>query len=112
MGILRDIFEEKKKVWEGADIEFYELACSSLRESGMKIQAFKVNAKVKCEGGCLGCKAGCNSFDEDTPFYKKIGAGISTDLMEKNPVDIYDIFVKKSDEARASDIIRTLAAES
>ena len=112
MGLLRDIFEDKRKVWEGADTSFYAKACEALKNSGMKIQAFKVAAKVKCEGHCLGCKAGCKEFDEDTPFYKKIGSGISTNLIEENEVDIYDIFVKKSDESRALELLRALAAES
>ena len=112
MGFLRDLLEDKKKVWEGADTSFYAKACETLKASGMKIQAFKVAAKVKCEGHCLGCKAGCHEFDEDTPFYEKIGSGISTNLIEENEIDIYDIFVKKSDESRALEILNALTAES
>ncbi len=107
MGIIKDLFEEKKLVWEGADYDFYTRICAILKGEGIKVQAFKLNQNVpKCKGDCLSCHAACDDFDENTPFYEKIGSGLSVDALEKpKPYDIYDIYVKISDEQRAKGII-------
>ena len=107
MGILRDIFEEKVKIWEGTDQEAYESYCKELRAAGMKIQAFTVNQRTpKCNGKCATCMAVQNEKEDEELGYKKLGRGCSDDLLNaKKDYDIYTIFVKKSEEQKALDLL-------
>lgn len=107
MGILRDIFEEKVKIWEGVDEEVYEAYCSELRDAGMKIQAFTVNQRTpKCNGNCATCMAVQNEKEDEELGYKKLGRGCSDDLLNsKKDYDIFTIFVKKSEEQKALDLL-------
>lgn len=41
MGILRDIFEEKHRIFEGPDEEAYKEYCATLKKAGIRIQASK-----------------------------------------------------------------------
>ena len=107
MGILRDIFEEKVKIWEGSDLALYESYCKDLKKAGMKIQAFTVNQRTpKCSGNCATCMAVQNEKEDEELGYKKLGRGCSYDLLNaKEDYDIYNIFVKKSEEKKALDLL-------
>lgn len=107
MGILRDIFEEKVKIWEGSDEEVYESYCQQLKSTGMKIQAFTVNQRTpKCSGNCATCMAIQNEQEDEELGYKKLGRGCSDDLLNaKQDYEIYTIFVKKSEEQKALDLL-------
>ena len=51
MGILRDIFEEKHRIFEGPDEEAYKEYCTTLKKAGIRIQAFEVNQRTLfCSG--------------------------------------------------------------
>lgn len=106
MGILRDIFEEKIKIWEGPDEELYESYCKQLRAAKMKIQAFTVNQNtLKCSGNCANCAA-LNEKEDEELGYKKLGRGCSDDLLNpKKDYDIYAIFVKKSEVQKAMNLL-------
>jgi len=107
MGILRDIFEEKVKLWEGTDEDLYKSYCEQLRGIGMKIQAFTVNQRTpKCNGNCATCMAVQNEREDEELGYKKLGRGCSDDILNPTkPYDIYNIFVKKSEEQKALDLL-------
>jgi N-acetylglutamate synthase-like GNAT family acetyltransferase len=106
MGILRDIFEEKVKIWEGTDTEVYEQFCTTLKQSGMKIQAFKVNQeRPKCNGNCAGCAA-MQQIPEGGESWEKIGSGLCDDLVEHGTgTDLFAIYVKKSEVEKAKQLL-------
>ena len=107
MGIIRDIFEEKIEIWEGPDKELYDKVCRSLKDNGIKIQAFKVNQnKPKCDGDCASCVGAAPKCEEGIINYNALGAGCKDDILEKSRgYDIYAIYVKKSDVSRARELM-------
>ena len=107
MGLLRDIFEEKVKIWEGPDEEVYDRYCKELRSAGIKIQAFIVNQKrPKCTGNCASCMEHLETYKTAEGEKIKLGAGCSDDLLTAGkPYDLYTIFVKKSEEQKCLDML-------
>lgn len=107
MGILRDIFEEKVRIWEGIDEDAFEAFKEQLKAAGIKASAFKVNQRtLKCTGNCGSCPAMTSALEDEELGYKKLGRGCSDNLLkEPGEFDIYTIFVKKSEEFKALDLL-------
>lgn len=114
MGLIRDIFEEKVMIWEGANMDLYNSVCNNLKANGIKIQAFKVNQdKPKCDGNCATCMGTLPESKQDNKSiinYDLLGTGCKDDLLEK-PLgyDIYAIYVKKSDVSRARELMKPVS---
>lgn len=112
MGILRDIFEEKHRIFEGPDEEAYKEYCATLKKAGIRIQAFEVNQRtLKCTGNCGSCpaikSAAMSAEEEDAELgYRKLGRGCSDNLLnEPGEERLFTIFVKKSEEKKALDLL-------
>lgn len=112
MGILRDIFEEKHRIFEGPDEEAYKEYCTTLKKAGIRIQAFEVNQRtLKCTGNCGSCpamkSAAMSAAEEDAELgYRKLGRGCSDNLLnEPGEERLFTIFVKKSEEKKALDLL-------
>ena len=112
MGILRDIFEEKHRIFEGPDEEAYKDYCTTLKKAGIRIQAFEVNQRtLKCTGNCGSCpamkSAAMSAEEEDAELgYRKLGRGCSDNLLnEPGEERLFTIFVKKSEEKKALDLL-------
>ena len=105
MGKIRDAFSVKEMLWEGMNKAEYDRYCELLRSNNISIWAFTRNQETtKCSGECGKC--GNCDFTEDTPTYKKIGSGLSVDLLnEKKDYEIYAIYVKKSELNLTKEII-------
>ncbi|MCR5785301.1 MAG: hypothetical protein K6G40_06650 [Eubacterium sp.] len=103
MGFIRDIFEEKVKIWEGENKELYNTVCHNLKNAGIKVQAFKVNQnKPKCDGNCASCMGKAPESEDGIINYNALGTGCKDDILEKSTgYDIYAIYVKKSDVSQA-----------
>ena len=107
MGILRDIFEEKIRIWEGIDEEAFESYKEKLKKAGIKASAFKVNQRtLKCTGNCGSCPAMTSALEDEELGYKKLGRGCSDNLLkEPGEHEIFTIFVKKSEEFKALELL-------
>ena len=113
MGFLSNIFSEKAMLYEGPDEKLYEELQDKLREAGIYMQAFEKNQKApKCDGNCGTCPMAAREgkldlSGKEMSSLEKFGAAYDnvTDILgDELPYRIYDVYVKKSELARAKEI--------
>ena len=104
--------KKKHRIFEGPDKEAYKEYCATLKKAGIRIQAFEVNQRtLKCTGNCGSCpamkSAAMRRREEDAELgYRKLGRGCSDNLLnEPGEERLFTIFVKKSEEKKALDLL-------
>ena len=105
LSFIKDIFSFKEKLWVGRDLDLYERNCAVLKAAGIRAESFTVNqANPKCFGHCDAC-AGCSAQGETSNYLSDVLSG--TDITGGYPgsAEIYTIYVKSSDLARAKELI-------
>ncbi len=112
LGAFADFFAVKEEIFRGSNMDLIDQCCAELKAAGRFYQRIKINQETpKCDGNCAGCAA-MEQVDENTPMYKKIGIGCSSDLLtSREPYDIFAIYVKKSEEEQCRKIIAPLTGE-